>query len=214
MSYTEKTWMLLFILMTEFGHGFTDMHEQIEKFCSCWRSFSTCEGQTLSLIIDLIDCPKTFPWESRRTRTTTDFHVLIKYNGTNILNRITCYRLQENKCKHPIIPFFWDNIQTPGITIEVGPKCNMCSCRPIIRYLSPCNEHVGAILPKPTTQSPEEESYNFVPITIGLSVTLIGILALLFCLHKKYRHSFKAGRLPKIESGEDYHHDLCRLPTE
>lgn len=26
MSYTEKTWMLLFILMTEFGHGFTDMH--------------------------------------------------------------------------------------------------------------------------------------------------------------------------------------------
>ena len=64
-----------------------------------------------------------------------------------------------------------------------------------ISDLSPCNEHVGAILPKPTTQSPEEESYNFVPITIGLSVLLIGILALLVCLHKQYRHSFKAGKV-------------------
>lgn len=82
----RNRWILLIVLNI--------ITEQIEKFCSCWRSFSTCEGQTLSLIIDLIDCPKTFPWESRRTRTTTDFHVLITYNGTNILNRITCYRLQ------------------------------------------------------------------------------------------------------------------------
>jgi hypothetical protein len=28
--------------------------------------------------------------------------------------------LQENKCKHPIILFFWDGIQIPGITIEVS----------------------------------------------------------------------------------------------
>ncbi|CAG2185826.1 unnamed protein product [Mytilus edulis] len=121
--------VMLYILH-HYGQVKSDMWDEKETYCSCWRSKAECStNNRLVLEISLDNCTSSWLWEMKRPYQTTDFQYKVYLNESLIENNIvTCHRKKVPSCK-VYLP------KKTEITVTVAPFCRFVRCRPVKRII-------------------------------------------------------------------------------
>ncbi|XP_063405198.1 uncharacterized protein LOC134688420 [Mytilus trossulus] len=172
--------VMLYILH-HYGPVKSDMWDEKETYCSCWRSKAECStNNRLVLEISMDNCSSSWLWEMRRSSQTTDFQYNVYFNESRIENNIvTCHRKKVPSCK-VYLP------KKTEITITVAPFCRFVRCRPVKRIIG-CYDDVYSINQNELIASHKNEHSDPDITMIVMIVSAVFLVAVLFAILIKRR---------------------------